>query len=122
MEQSNFRHPVEDIEPDDSADIYRQAYRESSKVCLRVLNRAILTIVTARRPKVAAWQVAYGLGLAVCEGVSVTKRARMIGVTRAYLSKGAKLFQRSNNLPPSPYMKSDESVGAFADAREEQLK
>lgn len=44
-----------------------------------------------------------------------------LGVERATLSKGAKQFQRMNNLPPSPYMRSESAVKSYHDTRIDQL-
>lgn len=112
------RHPVEDLEPlEDSNE-----YREAAKRFAFILNRALLMIMTAKSPRLAAWQVAYAVSAPVCEGVTMTDRAKTLRVTRAAMSKGAKQFQRACGLKPSSYMKSEQSTAAYSEARTRQLK
>ena len=70
-----------------------------------------------RSVSVAFWSGAYGLGLKCCGGVSMTERARQLGVRRATISKGAKKFVESNGLSPSFYMKDQEAGRAYCKAR-----
>lgn len=116
-EPSHCRHPVEEIEPDESTD----AYREAAKLFSRIINQALIVITSAKHPRAAAWQVAFALGAPVCAGESMTSRARQLGITKAAISKGAKAFQRANALPASQYMKSDEASKSYTDARNRQL-
>jgi len=53
---------------------------------------------------VSEWAVCYGMGLAVCEGVSITDRAEMLKVSPQALSKQVKKFCKDAGLPASPYM------------------
>ena len=70
-----------------------------------------------RSVSVAFWSGAYALGLKCCGGVSMTDRAKQLGVRRATISKGAKKFIESNGLSPSFYMKSKDSGRAYCKAR-----
>jgi hypothetical protein len=101
--------------PDDE----RDAYREAAQQYLRHLNSTLVFIVTRPNLRLAIWQVACGMGLAMCDGMSLDERARELGVTRAALSKGAKDYQRGMQLPLAEGMR--DSAGACAEARERQL-
>lgn len=114
----NWRHPVEEMEPVDVDD----AYRSASKKLLFILNRAAIFVIHAENPQIAMWQVCYALGLPVCAGVSMTDRAREIGVGRAAISKGTTYFQRATGIPVSEYMKSEDAAVSYAGARIKQLQ
>ena len=79
-------------------------YREISRKFLRALNLSLDFIVSSKSPQVAAWAVAYAMGSACCEGVSMSDRAASLGVTPQALSKSAKQFQLLSGLPDSGYM------------------
>ena len=79
-------------------------YREAAVVYTRLVNSIGAFLVESKSPRVGIWAVNYALGLAVCEGVSVTNRATQLGVTPQALSKQVKKFQAENDLKPSPYM------------------
>lgn len=120
-EPSYSRHPVEDLEPE-IADT--DAYREAARIGLRLINSAMLAILQTRMTKetaTALWHVAYGIGLPLCEGRSMTETARELGVERATVSKGAKAFQRRNGLPTNQYMKDEDAVAVYSEARKGQL-
>ena len=93
---------AEEDEPTTATDSHE--YREASVQFLRVISTAVSFIVESNSPHVAAWSVAYGIGLAVCEGVSVSDRASSLGVSPQALSKQIKAFQHLASLPPSSYM------------------
>jgi hypothetical protein len=71
---------------------------------------------------VAFYQPAYAMGLNICDGVSVTERADILGVKRATLSKGMTAFCNGNHIPPSPYMKGEDAAKSYHDARIESIK
>jgi hypothetical protein len=66
---------------------------------------------------VAFWSASYALGLKCCGGVSMTDRAKQLGVRRATISKGAKKFIESNGLSPSFYMKNAQAGRSYCKAR-----
>lgn len=79
-------------------------YREVSLKYFRILNITISYLVESTSPMVSEWAVCYGMGLAVCEGVSITDRAEMLKVSPQALSKQVKKFCKDAGLPASPYM------------------
>jgi transposase-like protein len=112
------RHPVDDLEPEiESAD----AYREASKIGLRLIDSTMRSLLMSRFSPVAFWQAAFAMGLALCEGRSMNEVAKELGVSRAAISKGAKKFQRTNNLPPSQYMKASDACASYSKTRSSQL-
>lgn len=103
----------------DEIDSNTDAYREAAKHFLGVMNAAFVFVLFSKHPILAAWQVAYAIGLPVCEGLSMEERSAHIGYGRAGISRGAKEFQRGNGLPQSEAMR--DSAGACANARARQL-
>lgn len=124
-------HPADAIdreireEIEDANERAQKLVRDARRDCIRILNASISHIESAgTRPgatkadvMVSLYQVAYGLGLNLCEGMTMTKRAESWGVERATISKGAVQFTSGNGLKPSYYMKKEEARGAYADAR-----
>lgn len=110
------RTPVDYIEPE--LDI-----RNASLTYIRVLEAFATRVGDAlrtgdiRSANTAFWGSAYGLGLSICGGVSMTARASFVGVTRATISKAAQSFANDNGLPPSFYMKSSASHKPYSIAR-----
>lgn len=118
-------HPVDEIEPDN---LPPNVYRSAALRFLRLFNPALQHIGAAiqRTPtnepwateiRTAYWQICYAIGVPMCEGQSMTERAKAIGVERATISKGARSFCAANQLPPSPYMKSEDAAGAYQKER-----
>jgi hypothetical protein len=99
----------------------RNDYREAGKEMLQLLNSALSHVIMSKRPATAAWQVAFGLGLPCCEGMSMDSVAAELRVERATLSKGAVNFCKAYNLPPSEYMRSEPARKAYRARRERQL-
>ncbi len=99
----------------------RNDYREAGKEMLQLLNSALAHVIMAKHPGTAAWQVAFGLGLPCCEGMSMDRVAAELRVERATLSKGAVNFCKAYNLPPSEYMRSEPARKAYRERRESQL-
>jgi hypothetical protein len=101
--------------PDDE----RDAYREAAQEFLRHINATLVFIVSRPNLRLALWQVAFGMNLAMCDGLNMDEKARELGVSRAALSKGARDYQRGMQLPMAEGMR--DSAGACAEARERQL-
>lgn len=88
------------IEPE----INRKDYYEISKQFISKLDDWI-TILLKKEPKsVALWAMAFAIGAKFLEGQSMSSVAKKIGVTKAAISKQARIFCKEANLPPSPYM------------------
>ena len=79
-------------------------YREAALHYFRIINSVACFISPSTSPHVAAWAVWYGLGLAICEGVSITDRAEELGISPQALSKQVRKFCKDAGLPESPYM------------------
>lgn len=123
---SYHSHPVDEMEPpvrlyDDTSLENRAIYREAALRSCFVMNRAFDFAMHADNKIVALWQASFALGLACCEGTSMTRAAEICGVSRACISKGARRFCELNELPPSFYMKSEEAVEKSRTARKAQL-
>jgi hypothetical protein len=99
----------------------RNDYREAGKEMLQLLNSAMAHVIMSKHPSTAAWQVAFGLGLPCCEGMSMDRVAAELRVERATLSKGAVNFCKAYDLPPSEYMRSEPARQAYRARRESQL-
>lgn len=122
-----LHHPVDDIEPDatagvDLAEVRKQAFLEASRRQLFILNQAIDHVLRANDREVAAWQVAFALGLSCCQGQTMTKVGEALLVTRAAISKGAHAFCERVGVPPSFYMKSEEASDAYRERRIIELR
>jgi hypothetical protein len=79
-------------------------YREAALHYFRIINSVACFISPSTSPHVAAWAVWYGLGLAICEGMSITDRAEELGISPQALSKQVREFCESAGIPESPYM------------------
>lgn len=84
-------------------DTQTSEYRAASLKFLTTITGAVTHIVENGSPHVAAWAVAYALGLPVCEGVSLTDRAESLGVSVAALSKQVRLVIKSLDIDQSSY-------------------
>lgn len=102
-------------------DAPENAYREAAQRMCEVMNMSFVWMQQRRMTEVSFWQVAYALGLTVCEGKPMAAKAKEIGVTRAALSKGVKEIQRATGLPPSSYMRSAGACAKYSEARKKQL-
>lgn len=89
--------------PDDEMEAEQNLYREASRKFLRVLNMSIAYIAHAENKEAAMWAVSYALGLAVCEGVSITDRAWQLRISPQALSKYIKEFQSQLNINTKTY-------------------
>jgi hypothetical protein len=112
---------MEDLEPTIETKSYRDGYRDAALRHLFIINRLFIFLYEANPRNVAMWQAALALGAGMCEGQSMTKVGETCGVTRACISKGARTFCETNELPPSFYMKSEEAVSKARTARKAQL-
>ena len=79
-------------------------YRQAALHYFRIINSVACFISPSTSPHVAAWAVWYGLGLAICEGVSITDRAEELGISPQALSKQVRKFCKDAGIPESPYM------------------
>lgn len=79
-------------------------YREASLHFFRIMNLGLSFVAESTSPHVAAWAVAYGVGIGICQGKSITDRAAELNVSPQALSKQIKAFTEEADLPPSPYM------------------
>jgi hypothetical protein len=79
------------------------AYREVALQFYRTMNIWCDYLIRAESKEVAAWASAYTLGLAICEGVSITDRALMLGVSPQALSKAIRQFQDELKIPNQSY-------------------
>lgn len=115
-EPSFDRHPVEDIEPEQSLE---DAYREASRRFLRVINH----VMTAFRNDRCSqwWQFQFALGTRACMGKTMTHAATLCGVDRAAISKGAVEICNTLGLPPSAYMKDEDARESYQQTRKAQL-
>lgn len=93
------------------------AAREAARRCAQVIQQSIAYIVTAPNATLAAWQVAFSIGSPCCEGRSMDDVAKLLGVTRAAVSKGSKILQRGMGIGGSGYNKSARACKAASDAR-----
>ena len=84
--------------PDDETSEDVNPYRQASRHFLRVMNIQADFVARADNKDVAIWASAYALGLAICEGVSITDRAYDLRISPQALSKSIKEFQNKVNL------------------------
>ena len=107
--------PVDELEPIDPLEEF-----QAQKRATQILDRAVVHIIMAKRPEIAAWQIAFALGSTACIGQSMSKVAADFGVSTAWMSKGACRFCVANDLPPSRYMLGPEAQKAYRELRREQ--
>lgn len=85
---------VDFVYPDDGHEDEPNQYREAARRFLRVMNLQAAYVSDAKNKDVAIWATAYALGLAICEGVSITDRACQLNVSPQALSKYIKEFEQ----------------------------
>jgi len=119
--------PVDVLEPiEQPAD----QIRDARIAAIKILNQAFSTLdaaLSAQNATVldglrALWAVAFALGLNMCSGRSMTAVAERLGCVKATLSKSAVSFCSANNLPPSNYLKAEESRLSYAKARRRSVQ
>lgn len=94
------------------------SFHDAAKAGLEMLQAIVVFALFSPNPKLALWQASCGLGLPVCDGMTMAQIADKLGFTRAALSKGAREFQRANGLPQSEYMRNSASSCAVARTRQ----
>ena len=94
---------VDFVYPEDELHQEENHYREASRRMLRVVNMMAAYHADAENKPLAIWATSYALGLAVCEGVSITDRACELGVSPQALSKSIKEFQSQLNINTGNY-------------------
>ena len=94
---------IDFVYPDDEPGEEVNPYRLASRHFLRVMNMQIDYIARSDNQPLTTWATAYALGLAVCEGVSITDRAWQLGVSPQALSKQIKDFQSKININTGNY-------------------
>jgi hypothetical protein len=118
----------DDMTLEEFAEEYPNLYRECSEKFLRVFHVAI-----QRMPDcIEKWGIAFATGNPICFGQSMSDVARKLDgvqkehsgkyITRAAISYEARKFCDDMGLPPSPYMKSEESIKVAQNARNLALK
>lgn len=95
----DFVYPDE-VEQESQPD---NAYREVALQYYRTMNLWADYMIRAESKEVAAWATAYTLGLAICEGVSITDRALMLDISPQALSKAIREFQDELKIPNQSY-------------------
>jgi len=99
-----YQEPIVDfVYPDEEDNNIQNAYREASLHLQGVLDLVMAEIAAASNKELAIWAVSYALGLAVCEGVSITDRAVELDVSPQALSKHIKKVEYQLNLNTSNY-------------------
>lgn len=94
---------VDFVYPDDELAEEENHYREAARRFLRVMNMQADYVARADNKDVAIWATAYALGLAICEGISITDRACQLNVSPQALSKQIKDFQSRININTKSY-------------------
>ena len=109
-EAAEFRHPVEEMEPEEGR---LTAYQQSARTGLSAFNQGLSKIIEAPCEETcpcrrAAYEVALVFGAAGALGDhTMTSIAEMFGLERAAISKEVTRFQQGTGLPESIYQKPD---------------
>lgn len=104
----------DEIEPLEEA----SAYRDAARTLLPLIDRAVGHCLAAATPEIGRAQIKFALGI---EGRSMRAVAKLLDVTPAAISRGAKEFQEANNLPLPACMKSEEASEIYRESRIRQL-
>lgn len=94
---------VDFVYPDDEPTPEEGLYREAARKFIRVMNLQADFVARAKNKELAIWATSYALGLAVCEGVSISDRAGELMVSPQALSKSIKDFQSKLNINTGIY-------------------
>lgn len=87
----------------DTPDV-KNDYREASLRYLQIITVAMDFITSNSSRAVASYAVSYALGLdSICQGMSVSDRAALLGVTPAALSKQIRIFVDLAQISESAY-------------------
>lgn len=104
---TDFEYPEEE-----EADI--NEFRERALEMIRVMSLAMSFIVSSKTPNVAAFGVAYALGLtSVLGNERMAQRAKKLGVNKSAISRSASQFIAESGLPPSLMMQQCEHVASM---------
>lgn len=95
---SHYEPSSDFVYPEDELQEEQNHYREAARHFLRVMNIKADYLIRADNIQVAVWAAAHALGLAICEGESITDRAHALGITPQALSKAIKEFQNKLNI------------------------
>jgi hypothetical protein len=90
----------------DIADSPSHVYRECALAMMRVMHLAVAYAIESPEK---AWGVMFAIDHAYCAGKSISEVATQLGVHRATISNAATQFCKQAKIPPSGYMKSEES-------------
>ena len=94
--------------------------QEDKRQFVYFMERIMAFITDAPSCEIAAWQASFALGTANCIGQNMASKAQEIGCSLACISKGATKVCRMLEIPPSPYMLSDDSRNSYRKLREKQ--
>ena len=115
MDNVDYTHPIDLIEPLE----YENAYAQAAVFFFGLLESSIAHIMASDKTRVGLAQIKVALGLS---DESMSEIAARLGVTPQCISKGAKAFIAENNLPIPRGMEGEESSEAHRKARNKQLK
>jgi hypothetical protein len=94
-------------------------YREAARRLWPTLLSGVAHALAAETPEIGVAQIRFALGI---EDRSMRDVATSLKCTPAAISRGAKEFQRQNNLPTPSCMKSEEASKVYRKTRISQLK
>jgi len=104
------------------ANIGQENISSKTKKTVMHLARSVLTTCLFPRPNhIRAVAASYALDLGLHGTKSMTEMARLLGISRAAISVEAWKILRINNLPPSRWMRSEETTKMSRKAREKVL-
>lgn len=112
--QKSFYAASTDFEyPEEEEDDVNE-FRERALEMIRVMSLAMSFIVSSKTPNVAAFGVAYALGLtSVLGNERMAQRAKKLGVNKSAISRSASKFIAESGLPPSLMMQQCEHVASM---------
>jgi hypothetical protein len=90
---------------------------EDRRQFIYFMERIMAFITESPNVEVAAWQVNFAMGNALCIGQSMSSKAQELGCSGACLSKGAVKVCRMLDMPPSAYMLKEKARDSFRQLR-----
>jgi len=78
-------------------------------ICAEVCNRLLGYIITARKPRLAAYQLCFAAGLDLTLGLDMAKVARRCSVTKQAMQQGVDRFAKELGLRKTRSMREEES-------------
>jgi hypothetical protein len=117
---SEESHMLDQIEPEQITNDFREAAQKMVVFLFSAFNY----IHEARNQKevtIRLWAVSSAIEHPVVAGRSDIDLARMLGTTRANLSKHILTFEKQNHLPPTLSQKSIQARNSYSKARKAQL-